>query len=251
MKTQITTLQKQITGWQGQVKQLLGAAAQASGQAAKLANDGGAVELAWIANPSKAQWAAIDARSGHSLPDQGGSDEDKADDHIRKARQSSAIGQHAVAIKHLARASALTQDDGKQAAINTLSNGVARQAINTGQGKQLGLARTWDELAGVIALSAETGRLAVTPNPYGKPGGPGLYRRQMNKTFDYLENIVHALMRKGMDKGKATAIASGIDPQVDARRRPCAPRGPRRGGRRRDPGDSRAGTRPRPRPHLG
>ena len=232
------------------MKQLLGAAAQASGQAAKLANDGGAVELAWIANPSKAQWAAIDARSGHSLPDQGGSDEDKADDHIRKARQSSAIGQHAVAIKHLARASALTQDDGKQAAINTLSNGVARQAINTGQGKQLGLARTWDELAGVIALSAETGRLAVTPARTASPAGQDC-TRERNKTFDYLENIVHALMRKGMDKGKATAIARGsirrwmrggghVHPEVRAA-----------AGRSRNPGDSRAGTRPRPRPHLG
>jgi len=70
-------------------------------------------------------------------------------------------------------------------------------------------AATWDELADVLELSAETGRLAVTPAPYGKPGGPGLYGVKGNKHSDYEEQIVQALMRKGMDKGKATAIARG------------------------------------------
>jgi hypothetical protein len=60
-----------------------------------------------------------------------------------------------------------------------------------------------------IALSAETGRLASTPAPYGKPGGPGLYGVKGLKHSDYLEQVVQALMRKGMDKGKATAIARG------------------------------------------
>jgi len=94
-------------------------------------------------------------------------------------------------------------------------------------------ARTWGELLGVIDLagqpdvkvakapgfmpdfipsqvadlSAETGRLAVTPAPYGKPGGPGLYGVKGNKHSDYEEQVVQALMRRGMDKGKATAIA--------------------------------------------
>jgi len=71
-------------------------------------------------------------------------------------------------------------------------------------------ARTWDELAGlVVDLSAETGRLAVTPAPYGKPGGPGLYGVAGLKHSDYLEQVVQALMKRGMDKGKATAIARG------------------------------------------
>jgi hypothetical protein len=64
-------------------------------------------------------------------------------------------------------------------------------------------------VAAVLDLSAETGRLAVTPAPYGKPGGPGLYGVHGLKHSDYLEQIVKALMRKGMDKGKATAIARG------------------------------------------
>lgn len=60
------------------------------------------------------------------------------------------------------------------------------------------------------SFSAETGRLATTPRPYGRPGGPGLYNVKGLKHSDYLENIVHALMTKrGFDKGKATAIARG------------------------------------------
>ena len=68
----------------------------------------------------------------------------------------------------------------------------------------------WDDLAAVVFdLSAETGRLAVTPAPYGKPGGPGLYGVKGNKHSDYFEHIVQALMRRGMGKGKASAIAWG------------------------------------------
>jgi hypothetical protein len=57
-------------------------------------------------------------------------------------------------------------------------------------------------------LSAKTAALEVTPAPYGKPGGPGLYNIKGNKHSDYLEQVVRALMTKrGMDKGHATAIA--------------------------------------------
>ena len=72
-------------------------------------------------------------------------------------------------------------------------------------------ARTWDELASVVVeLSAKTGALAVTPAPYGKPGGPGLYGVKGNTHSPYYEQIVKALMEKrGMDKGKASAIAWG------------------------------------------
>jgi len=81
---------------------------------------------------------------------------------------------------------------------------------STGMPTDLSITRcSWDDLASVAELSAETGRLASTPDSYGKPGGPGLYGIKTNKHSDYLEHIVHALMRKGMDKGKATAIARG------------------------------------------
>jgi hypothetical protein len=70
-------------------------------------------------------------------------------------------------------------------------------------------AATWDEVAAVLELSAETGRLAVTPAPYGKPGGPGLYGVKGNTHSPYYEQIVKALRKRGMDKGKASAIAWG------------------------------------------
>jgi hypothetical protein len=71
----------------------------------------------------------------------------------------------------------------------------------------------WDDVVaviGVIDLSAQTARLAVTPAPYGKPGGPGLYDVKGLRHSAYFEQIVKALMEKrGMDKGRASAIAYG------------------------------------------
>lgn len=88
---------------------------------------------------------------------------------------------------------------------SALKGGLSRTSIAHTHGNTTGMA---NRPAG-IGLSAETGRLAVTPAPYGKPGGPGLYDVKGLKHSDYLEQIVKALMRKGMDKGKATAIARG------------------------------------------
>lgn len=72
-------------------------------------------------------------------------------------------------------------------------------------------ASTWDDLAGVLTdLSAETGRLATTPQPHGRPGGPGLYGVKGQKHSDYFEHVVGALMRKrGMDQARASKIAWG------------------------------------------
>jgi hypothetical protein len=59
-------------------------------------------------------------------------------------------------------------------------------------------------------FSADTGRLAVTPAPRGKPGGPGLYGVKGNQHSPYMQQIVKALIEKrGMDPGKAYAIAWG------------------------------------------
>jgi hypothetical protein len=70
---------------------------------------------------------------------------------------------------------------------------------------------TWDDVAAVVELSAKTAMLEVTPAPYGKPGGPGLYGVAGNKHSDYFEQIVKALTEKrGMDKGKASQVAWGV-----------------------------------------
>jgi len=69
---------------------------------------------------------------------------------------------------------------------------------------------SWSDIDRLIELSAETGKLAITPAPYGRPGGPGLYGVKGQKHSDYFEQIVKALMEKrGMDKGKASAVAWG------------------------------------------
>jgi hypothetical protein len=65
-------------------------------------------------------------------------------------------------------------------------------------------------MAPAVDLSARTAQLEATPAPYGKPGGPGLYGVKGNTHSPYYEQIVKALMEKrGMDKGKASAIAWG------------------------------------------
>lgn len=69
---------------------------------------------------------------------------------------------------------------------------------------------SWSDIDRLIELSAQTPRLASTPAPYGRPGGPGLYGVKGQKHSDYFEQIVKALMEKrGMDKGRASAIAYG------------------------------------------
>lgn len=59
-------------------------------------------------------------------------------------------------------------------------------------------------------LSAQTGALAVTPAPRGKPGGPGLYDVKGLSHSPYFQQVVKALIEKrGMPPGKAYAIAWG------------------------------------------
>jgi hypothetical protein len=57
-------------------------------------------------------------------------------------------------------------------------------------------------------LSAQTARLAVTPAPRGKPGGPGLYNVSGLQHTPYFQQVVKALIEKrGMPEDKAYKIA--------------------------------------------
>jgi hypothetical protein len=59
-------------------------------------------------------------------------------------------------------------------------------------------------------LSAQTARLAVTPAPRGRPGGPGLYDVAGMGHSAYFQQVVKALIEKrGMEPGKAYAVAWG------------------------------------------
>jgi hypothetical protein len=64
--------------------------------------------------------------------------------------------------------------------------------------------------APALDLSAQTAALEVTPAPYGRPGGPGLYGVKGQKHSDYFEAIVGAMLRKGKTKAEASAMAWGI-----------------------------------------
>jgi hypothetical protein len=65
----------------------------------------------------------------------------------------------------------------------------------------------WDNVLGAIELSAQTGRLATTPHPFGKPGGPGLWDVKGMELPPYIQNIARALLRTGRAKNLSQAIA--------------------------------------------
>lgn len=65
-------------------------------------------------------------------------------------------------------------------------------------------------MSNAYALSAQTGHLASTPAPLGRPGGPGLYGVKGNKHSDYMEQVVKALIEKrGMTREQAYRVAWG------------------------------------------
>lgn len=58
-------------------------------------------------------------------------------------------------------------------------------------------------------MSAQTARLAITPAPAGKPGGPGLYHVKGMSLPPYFENIRNALIRGGHTPADAYRITWG------------------------------------------
>jgi 2'-5' RNA ligase len=60
-----------------------------------------------------------------------------------------------------------------------------------------------------VNLSADTARLAVTPSPAGKPGGPGLYHVKGMSLPPYFQHVRDALIRSGHPPAVAYAITWG------------------------------------------
>jgi hypothetical protein len=60
-----------------------------------------------------------------------------------------------------------------------------------------------------VDLSADTARLAVTPAPAGKPGGPGLYHVKGMSLPPYFQHVRDALIRSGHPPAVAYAITWG------------------------------------------
>jgi hypothetical protein len=73
----------------------------------------------------------------------------------------------------------------------------------------IGLAMSDDEVAALnrMDLSAETGALAATHRPFGKPGGPGLWNVKGMQLPAYIQNIARALLRTGRARNLSHAIA--------------------------------------------
>lgn len=65
----------------------------------------------------------------------------------------------------------------------------------------------WEDVLDAIELSAQTGRLASEPHPFGKPGGPGLWNVKGMELPPYIQNIARALLRTGRAKNLSQAIA--------------------------------------------
>jgi hypothetical protein len=59
----------------------------------------------------------------------------------------------------------------------------------------------------VIGMTADTGRLASEPHPFGKPSGPGLWGVKGMELPPYIQNIARALLRTGRAKSLSQAIA--------------------------------------------
>jgi GNAT superfamily N-acetyltransferase len=60
-----------------------------------------------------------------------------------------------------------------------------------------------------VVESAETARLAATPAPRGKPGGPGLWQHKGWKLPNYIEQVRDGIMKSGKSESQATQIAIG------------------------------------------
>lgn len=99
------------------------------------------------------------------------------------------------------------------AAMNILK-GTFRQigrAFQAGSVTQSVTQYAWEDVLDAIELSAQTGRLASEPHPFGKPGGPGLWNVKGMELPPYIQNIARALLRTGRakDLSQAIAIAKG------------------------------------------
>jgi len=75
------------------------------------------------------------------------------------------------------------------------------------QGIMATIQASWEDIDAAILLSADTGRLATEPHPFGKPGGPGLWGVKGMELPPYIQNIARALLRTGRAKTLSQAIA--------------------------------------------
>jgi broad specificity phosphatase PhoE len=116
---------------------------------------------AWDAGHHGGRDAMAKMASGH---DRGGSDEEKAANHIADAKKAAGSGQHAMAMSHLARATQLSSSPAVHSQASALSKGVKQMAQQAGNSA----AGSWNTLAndstGLEIPSGATGRTDGMPD---------------------------------------------------------------------------------------
>jgi HK97 family phage prohead protease len=59
-------------------------------------------------------------------------------------------------------------------------------------------------------MTAKTGEASTAPEPFGKPGGPGLWHHKGMQLPPYIQHVAHHLVAQGHDESKAIEMAVGI-----------------------------------------
>lgn len=61
-----------------------------------------------------------------------------------------------------------------------------------------------------VILSAQTGELSATPDPFGSPSGPGLWKHKGWKLPNYVEQVAHGILKSGGAASESEAIQKAI-----------------------------------------
>lgn len=154
------------------------------------------------------------AAKGHALP-HGGFPIENADD-LDNAIQ--AIGRS----KNRAKTIAFIKKSAKRLGLTSkipeawLQEAIAaRKAARNGTEFVRALAREqmlrdWELADELLQESEKTAGYAVTPHPFGKPGGPGLWKHKGLQLPPYIQNVAHGIQKSGKTESEAIAAAVGI-----------------------------------------
>ena len=71
-------------------------------------------------------------------------------------------------------------------------------------------AEEWLPTEAQLEESEKTAGYSVTPHPFGKPGGPGLWKHKGLQLPPYIQNVAHGIQKSGKSESQAIQIAVGI-----------------------------------------
>lgn len=62
----------------------------------------------------------------------------------------------------------------------------------------------------ILELTPKTAEASTVPEPFGKPGGPGLWHHKDMQLPPYIQHVAHELVKSGHDESEAIHMAVGI-----------------------------------------